>query len=359
MKSTINVMHTNDKKLELAYIEIALQNKEKDRRAYELILANAEKEKRANELALANIELAYQNKEKDKRANELILANAEKEKRANELTLANIELTYQNKEKDKRANELILANAEKEKRANELIIANIELAYQNKEKDKRANELILANAEKEKRANELIIANIELAYQNKEKDKRANELIITKQHQDLLEHIVQYDILTALPNRSLLADRLSLAILQCTRQQKALGVAFLDLDGFKAVNDLHGHGFGDDLLIGLSCRMKDALRDSDTLARLGGDEFVAVFTDLSDVEECKPLLDRLLNAASKPITINNVVIELSVSIGITFYPQDFVTAEQLIYHADKAMYVAKESGKGCYHIFDKKRYDEL
>lgn len=234
-----------------------------------------------------------------------------------------------------------------------LELAYLEIALQNKEKDRRAYELILANEEKEQRANELAIANIELAYQNKEKDKRANELILNKKHQDRLEHIAQYDMLTNLPNRSLLADRLSLAMLHCTRHKKSLGVAFLDLDGFKAVNDLHGHGFGDELLIALSRRMKDALRDSDTLARLGGDEFVAVLADLSNVEECEPLLDRLLKAASNPVTIRDVIINVSVSIGVTFYPRDFVTAEQLIHYADKAMYLAKESGKGRFCIFVK------
>ena len=257
-----------------------------------------------------------------------------------------------NEEKDKRADELILANEEKEKRADELSLANIELAFQNKEKDKRADELILANEEKEKRADELILA-------NKEKDRRADELILTKKHQDQLEHIAHFDLLTNLPNRSLLADRLSQAMLQCSRSQQSLAVAFLDLDGFKAVNDLHGHEVGDKLLIALSLRMNEALRESDTLARFGGDEFIAVLAGLAKAKDCEPLLERLLLAASEPITVDDVVLNISASIGVTFYPQDSVNADQLMRHADQAMYVAKESGKNRYFIFDTAQDDAV
>jgi len=190
----------------IANKELALQDKEKAKRADELIIANKElayqndeREKRAAELIIANKELVFQNEEKEKRAVELIIANKElvfqneeKEKRAAELIIANKELAYQDQEKGKRADELIIANKElvfqneeKEKRAAELIIANKELVFQNKEKGKRAAELIIANKElvfqnkeKEKRAAELIIANKELVFQNEEKEKRASELFI-------------------------------------------------------------------------------------------------------------------------------------------------------------------------------------
>lgn len=243
-----------------------------------------------------------------------------------------------NEEKDKRADELTLAKEEKEKKADELGIANVVLAFQLKEKDKREAELTLAN---------------------EEKAKQAEELILNRKHQAQLEHIARYDILTNLPNRSLLADRLSQAMLQCNRSQQSLAVAFLDLDGFKAVNDLHGHEVGDKLLIALSLRMKEALRESDTLARFGGDEFVAVLTNLVNVEDCEPLLERLLLAASKAVTVGDVVLNVSASVGVTFYPQDDVNADQLIRHADQAMYVAKESGKNRYHIFDTHQDDAV
>lgn len=179
-----------------------------------------------------------------------------------------------------------------------------------------------------------------------------NDITPMKEHQAQLEHIAHYDVLTNLPNRSLLADRLSQAMLQCGRHEKLLAVVFLDLDGFKAVNDAHGHAVGDELLVALSIRMKAALREGDSLARIGGDEFVAVLTDLSSSEDCEPILERFLLAASEPVTVNNVVLSVSASIGVTLYPQDNADADQLMRHADQAMYVAKESGKNRYHIFD-------
>ena len=180
-----------------------------------------------------------------------------------------------------------------------------------------------------------------------------------KVHQDQLEHIAHYDLLTNLPNRVLLADRLSHAMLQCSRHQQALAVVFLDLDGFKHINDTYGHNVGDELLIAVSVRMKAALRECDSLARIGGDEFVAVIADLSAVADCEPVLERLLLAASKPVTVGSVVLNVSASIGVTFYPQDNVDAGQLMRHADQAMYAAKEAGKNRFHLFDTAQDDAI
>ncbi len=186
-----------------------------------------------------------------------------------------------------------------------------------------------------------------------------NDITAMKKHQEQLEHIAQYDILTNLPNRSLLADRLSQAMLQCNRHKQSLAVVFLDLDGFKAVNDAYGHDVGDDLLIALSVRMKEALREGDSLARIGGDEFVAVLADLDNVEDCQVVLERLLLASSEPVTVSDYLFNVSASIGVTFYPQDNVDADQLMRHADQAMYVAKASGKNQYHLFDTAKDDEV
>ena len=179
-----------------------------------------------------------------------------------------------------------------------------------------------------------------------------NDITPIKKHQEQLEHIAHYDILTNLPNRSLLADRLSQAMLQCDRHNKILAVVFLDLDGFKQVNDAYGHDVGDELLVTLSARMTDALRENDSLARIGGDEFVAVLADLTTIEDCKPIIDRLLLAASEFVTLGYITVNVSASIGVTFYPNDNVDADLLMRHADQAMYVAKESGKNRYHLFD-------
>ena len=178
------------------------------------------------------------------------------------------------------------------------------------------------------------------------------DITVMKAHQGQLERIAHYDLLTGLPNRVLLADRLSQAMLQCNRHNKSLAVVFLDLDGFKHVNDTYGHDVGDELLVALSVRMKEALREGDSLARIGGDEFVAVLADLNDVADCEPVLERLLLSASDPVTVGNLVLNVSASIGVTLYPQDSVDADQLMRHADQAMYVAKESGKNRYHLFD-------
>ncbi len=167
-----------------------------------------------------------------------------------------------------------------------------------------------------------------------------------------LQHQALHDVLTNLPNRVLLADRLSQSMVQSQRHNNLLAVVFLDLDGFKHVNDSCGHDLGDELLIIVSLRMKEVLREGDSLARIGGDEFVAVLTDLITVEDCEPVLERLLLAASEPVNVGNVELKISASIGVTLYPQDNVSADQLMRHADQAMYTAKESGKNRYHLFD-------
>ncbi|MFI3156736.1 MAG: EAL domain-containing protein [Methylococcaceae bacterium] len=168
-----------------------------------------------------------------------------------------------------------------------------------------------------------------------------------------LEHIAHYDALTALPNRVLLADRLQQAMAQAHRRGDQLAVAYLDLDGFKAINDNYGHVAGDQLLMTMATFMKQALREGDTLARLGGDEFVAVLIDLDSIEACVPMLTRLVAAAAQPIYVGDLMLQVSASLGVTFYPQEGdVDADQLLRQADQAMYQAKQAGKNRYHVFD-------
>jgi diguanylate cyclase (GGDEF)-like protein/PAS domain S-box-containing protein len=173
-----------------------------------------------------------------------------------------------------------------------------------------------------------------------------------KTHEAQLEHIAHYDALTGLPNRLLLADRLHQALVQCDRRGQSVAVIYLDLDGFKAVNDTQGHDVGDQLLMTISQRMKAVLRDGDTLARIGGDEFVAVLIDLECNENCRLVLDRLLAAAAEPVAVGDVSLRVSASIGVTTYPQDQGDADQLMRHADQAMYRSKKAGRNCYHLFD-------
>ena len=126
-------------------------------------------------------------------------------------------------------------------------------------------------------------------------------------------------------------------------------MAYLDLDGFKAINDRHGHDAGDRLLTSLAFNMKCALREGDTLARLGGDEFVAVMLDLDDAEASVPVLNRLLEAAAEAVQVGDLSLRVSASIGVTFYPQeDEVDADLLLRQADQAMYQAKLAGGNRY-----------
>lgn len=174
-----------------------------------------------------------------------------------------------------------------------------------------------------------------------------------KYHQSQLEHIAHYDALTNLPNRILLSDRLEQSLAQSKRRNTIVGIVYLDLDGFKEVNDQFGHDIGDQLLITLAKRLKQALREGDTLSRLGGDEFVAVMNDLNDTSEIYPVLERLLLAASAPVNLDDNNHRVSASIGVTFYPQEeTIDADQLIRQSDQAMYQAKQSGKNRYHIFN-------
>ncbi len=180
-----------------------------------------------------------------------------------------------------------------------------------------------------------------------------SDITQVKEHEVRLEHIAHYDVLTDMPNRVLLADYLQEAMALSKRHDQPLAVAFLDLDGFKAINDTYGHDTGDNLLITIASNMKKALREGDILARFGGDEFVAVMMDQTDITTSYTILGRLLDAACEPIYIDDRKLQVSASIGVTFYPQSGdVDADQLLRQADQAMYQAKLSGKNRYHIFD-------
>ena len=179
------------------------------------------------------------------------------------------------------------------------------------------------------------------------------DVTTVKTQQSQLEHIAHFDALTNLPNRVLLADRLHQSMLQCKRRGQQLAVAFMDLDGFKGINDQHGHAVGDQVLISVAGRMNEVVRQGDTLARLGGDEFVAVLLDLEARLTIAPLLDRLLAAVAQPIKVEGLSLQVTSSIGVTIYPQTReIDADQLLRQADQAMYQAKLAGKNRYHIFD-------
>lgn len=167
-----------------------------------------------------------------------------------------------------------------------------------------------------------------------------------------LAGMAHYDALTGLPNRVLLADRMQQALAQTERRDRVLAVAFLDLDGFKAVNDRYGHAAGDQFLVTMAGRLKAVLRDGDTLSRVGGDEFVALLGDLEKAQDVEPVLLRLVQAVQRPVELEGKAVSVSTSIGVALSPPDRAEPDQLIRHADKAMYQAKQAGKNRWQYFE-------
>jgi diguanylate cyclase (GGDEF)-like protein/PAS domain S-box-containing protein len=179
-----------------------------------------------------------------------------------------------------------------------------------------------------------------------------SDITLLKLQQEELEHGAHFDALTDLPNRLLLSDRLNQAMTMCLRNHRSLAVLYMDLDGFKTINDRFGHETGDQLLVEVSKRMKAALRDVDTLARMGGDEFVAVLNNVDSVQDCMLMVTRVLEACAQPVHIQGQDLKVTASIGVTLFPQDNAEPDQLMRHADQAMYEAKQSGKNKFHMFD-------
>ena len=167
-----------------------------------------------------------------------------------------------------------------------------------------------------------------------------------------------YDVLTALPNRNLLAERLEQALRQATRDQNSVALLFLDLDRFKEINDTLGHSIGDKLLCEVAARLRDAVRESDTVARLGGDEFVVVLPGLSNSLDVSNVVAKILLAMEQPCQIDEHRVFARSSIGITLYPEDGGDVETLFRNADLAMYQAKEAGRGSFRFFEKRMTEE-
>lgn len=181
-----------------------------------------------------------------------------------------------------------------------------------------------------------------------------------------LQLSAHYDPLTGLPNRILLSDRMQQAMTKCLRHNQSVAIAFIDLDGFKTINDQYGHSTGDKFLQVIAHELKLSLREGDTLARFGGDEFIAVLDGLHEARDSHPILDRLLKSASQKAVINGHPLKVSASIGVTYFPQNNNSPDQLLRHADQAMYKAKQLGKNRWYTFDiekdaatKHRHEEL
>lgn len=170
---------------------------------------------------------------------------------------------------------------------------------------------------------------------------------------DKLKQLAFHDALTNLPNRTLFIDRLDQLIKHSERKKQAIGVLFLDLDGFKMVNDTYGHDSGDLLLMKVEEKLQSLIRQSDTVARLGGDEFVILLDLIHTTESIDEICIRIIQVINEPIVIFEANVQVGVSIGISIYPHDGKTVSQLMKNADNAMYASKKAGKNTYNFFNK------
>jgi len=170
-----------------------------------------------------------------------------------------------------------------------------------------------------------------------------------RDHGKAQESLALTDPLTGLPNRRLLVDRVSMSLVRARRDQSAMAVLYLDLDGFKEINDRLGHGAGDALLKMVAGRLSAAVREEDTVARLGGDEFVIVL-HLSGDADAGPVASKIIKAVSQPYDIEGQAVGITISAGVALYPVHGEDAETLMKSADLALYEAKRSGKNVYRI---------
>jgi diguanylate cyclase (GGDEF)-like protein/PAS domain S-box-containing protein len=180
----------------------------------------------------------------------------------------------------------------------------------------------------------------------------ARDITERKQAEEIIKFQAYHDLLTRLPNRTLLEDRLSMAIRQANRNRQKLAVMFLDLDRFKWVNDTLGHTTGDRLLQSVSQRLEDCLRKGDTLARFGGDEFALVLPQIQSHDDAITIAEKMLNELKEPFEIDDHQLFVTTSIGIAIYPEAGETMDTLIQSADMAMYYIKERSKNGYQLFD-------
>ncbi len=172
-----------------------------------------------------------------------------------------------------------------------------------------------------------------------------------KAAQERIHHMAHHDMLTGLPNRALLGERLTWMLAQARRRSQGLAVVFMDLDGFKQVNDSLGHDVGDALLKVVAGRLKSCLRESDTVARLGGDEFVMLLADVVQPEVAAGVAEKVIEAVNRSILLNEHALHVGVSVGIALYPAHGDDSQTLMKHADWAMYQAKEAGRNDYCFY--------
>ncbi len=176
------------------------------------------------------------------------------------------------------------------------------------------------------------------------------DITIRKQTDERLQHLAMHDILTGLPNRILFIDQLQNAIWRAEQTGQKVAVLFLDLDGFKTINDTMGHHVGDEFLRVIAKRLQAAIKNTDSAARMGGDEFAVLLQNIHSQEDVVRATQRVLMSISKPISLQEQTLQITASIGVSIYPEHS-TEESLLSTADQAMYLAKSQGKNSYFIF--------
>lgn len=212
----------------------------------------------------------------------------------------------------------------------------------------------------------LIVLLVTLLFSNKLKQvfkKHQKDLInqhnLTLREKEKLRHNLKHDYLTSLPNRMLFTDRLRQSIKHSIRDKKKIAVIFIDIDKFKSINDSLGHDMGDLLLVEVANRIKDAVRDSDTVARFGGDEFVILIDEFKNLHDIISITDKIQKSLLNPIELGSTANYITLSMGISVFPNDGDSDEVLIKNADIAMYKAKSEGRDRYRFFTTEMNEEI
>lgn len=179
-----------------------------------------------------------------------------------------------------------------------------------------------------------------------------NDLSEVNAYRAEIQQLAFHDALTNLPNRRLLKDRLTQALSFAQRRRCHLALMYLDLDHFKTINDTLGHDGGDELLLAVASRLTQSVRATDTVARMGGDEFVILLPEVANTQAAARVAQQILDTLQTPITIKDTSLQVGVSIGVALYPDGADDLTALMQVADQAMYIAKQRGRHCYHIFE-------